>query len=111
MGCNGAERDVGGGGAMGGMIMGVRKGLEMKEEEDREREGMMVKKVRLGGDWWRIIGVYVNKDLQGKLEELKEWTEEREEGVRMVIEGDFNARTGTEGGGRYGAWKRRKELV
>lgn len=77
-----------------GVIMGVRKELEMVEGVDREKEGLMVRKVRIRRDWWRIIGVYVNKDLQRKVEKMKEWTEERKDGVRTVIGGDFNARTG-----------------
>ena len=40
----------------------------------------------------------VNKDLQRKMEEMGEWIEEREDGARVVIGGDFNARTGREGG-------------
>lgn len=40
--------------------------------------------------------MYVNKDLESKLEMLKEWIQEKEE--RVVIGGDFNARTGREGG-------------
>lgn len=37
-----------------------------------DREGLVTGKVWLGG-WWRIVGVYVNKDLESKLEMLKEW--------------------------------------
>lgn len=55
-----------------------------KEEEVIEREGLVTGKVWLGG-WWRIVGVYVNKDLESKLEMLREWIEEKEEGVRVVI--------------------------
>lgn len=40
--------------------------------------------------------MYVNKDLESKLEMLKEWIQEKEERVRVVIGGDFNARTGRE---------------
>lgn len=86
------------GGAMGGMIMGVRIDIKMeKEEEVIEREGLVTGKIWLGG-WWRIIGVYVNKDLESKLEMLREWIEEKEERVRVVIGGDFNARTGRQSG-------------
>lgn len=34
-----------------------------------------------------------------KLKGLREWMEEREKGVRVLIVGDFNARTGKKGGG------------
>lgn len=86
------------GSAMGGMIMGVRIDIKMeKEEEVMEREGLVTGKVWLGR-WWRIVGVYVNKDLESKLEMLREWIEEKEEGVRVIIGGDFNARTEREGG-------------
>lgn len=37
-------------------------------------------KICLRGDWWRIVGVYLNKDLDRKLERLREWVEEGEEG-------------------------------
>lgn len=50
-------------------------------------EGIMVRKVCLGGVWWRGIGVYVNRDLDAKLNALKEWVEEREEVVRTIIGG------------------------
>ena len=65
--------------------------------------------------------MYINKDLQRKLGELKRWTEEREEGVRVVIGGDFNARTGEEeermgeeveeGGGEMGSRRSKDEVV
>ena len=54
----------------GGMIMGVRKGMEMRGESRGEMEGMMTKGVKMGEEWWRIVGVYVNQDLERKLEEL-----------------------------------------
>jgi len=43
---------------------------------------------------------------------LKEWIEEKEEGVRVVIGGDFNARTGREGGrieGEEGGCEERRD--
>jgi len=46
--------------AMGGISLGVRKELESKKEKGWERrDGIMVRRVRIGGDWWRIVEVYV----------------------------------------------------
>jgi len=42
--------------------------------------------------------VYVNGDMEKKLEELRGWMEEKEEGVKTIIGGDFNTRTEREGG-------------
>lgn len=85
--------------AMGGIIVGIRRGMEVeKEKEDREVKGIMSIKIQVKGNWWRVIGVYVNNDLDKKLEKLREWMEEREEEVGIVIGGDFKARTGREGG-------------
>lgn len=44
----------------------------------------------------RVVGVYVSKDLTEKLEALGEWIEEREREGRVIVGGDFNARTGQE---------------
>ena len=93
-----AKRDNKKGRARGGRLMRVRKGLEMRGEGRGEIEGILTKEVRMGREWWRIVGVYINKDLDRKLGELGEWTEETEGGIRKVIGGDFNARTGEEGG-------------
>jgi len=84
--------------AMGGMIMGWREEIEIEEEEEEEEEGIITKKLNLDGRWWRIVGVYVNKDLEGKMDKLRRWMEDREEEVSVIIGGDFNARTGRKGG-------------
>lgn len=48
--------------AMGGMIMGIRKELNEKEQETyTEEEGLMMGGVRVGGERWKIIGVYVKE--------------------------------------------------
>lgn len=66
----------------------------------------------LGGKWWWLVEVYVNNDLEEKkLETLREWMESTEEGVRVLIGGDFNARTGEVGGGvenKEGEWRTRR---
>jgi len=40
----------------------------------------------------------VNKDMESKLEELREWMEGKKRGIRNIIGGDFNAWSGEEGG-------------
>jgi len=52
----------------------------------------------------------VNGDMEKKLEELKEWMEEWEEGVKTIIGVDFNARTGREGGKVKKKGKREKGI-
>lgn len=63
-----------------------------------EREGIIAGRIRCGEKRWRIAGVYVNGDMEEKLEGIREWVEERGSGVKTLIGGDFNARTGREGG-------------
>lgn len=43
--------------------------------------------------------IYVNGDMDRELESVKEWMEETEEGIRIIIGGDFNVRMGEEGRG------------
>lgn len=48
-----------------------------------------MKKARTGGEVWRMVGVYVNGDMERKLHGLKKWMKgERQE--RIIIKGDFN---------------------
>lgn len=84
-----ASRNKRKGRAKRGMVIGVKKGVKVeKSKRERGMEGLLVTKVCLGGVWWRMIGVYVNKeDLEVKLQALREWIEEREEGVRVIIGG------------------------
>lgn len=82
----------------GGMLIGVKKNIKVEMEEEEEEEGKMVCKIKIGGEDWRIVGVYVNLDLERKLEGIRKWMEEEEEEVRTLIGGDFNARTREEGG-------------
>ncbi|XP_071577594.1 uncharacterized protein [Temnothorax nylanderi] len=86
--------------ACGGMLIGIRSGLEEIKEGSRmeEEEGKLEVKIRVGKETWRIIGIYVNKDIDKKLEGLKECMEKGDMGIKTIIGGDFNARTGEEGG-------------
>jgi len=82
--------------AMGGMLMGVRGGIEIIKRE--EEEGIMMRVIRLkGGEIWRVVGVYIN-NVEEKWGKLREWIEGRERGGQMIIGGDFNARTEELGG-------------
>lgn len=65
-------------------------------------EGVMMGSVKWERGVIRVVGVYVNGDIEKKLEGLKKWMESREEGVRTIFGGDFNARTGREGGREIG---------
>jgi len=86
--------------AMGGMVMGIRKELMEKGEEIMtENEGIMVGNIKLGKQNWRIVGVYIKDNMERMLQRLEEWVEEERGGRYTLIGGDFNARTGREGGG------------
>ncbi|KMQ90718.1 hypothetical protein RF55_9492 [Lasius niger] len=81
------------------MLVGVRVEIRIEKEKGKKNEeGILSVKVWLVGDLWRLVGVYVNNDMEKKLEELRDWVEEKEVGVRALVGGDFNARTGREGG-------------
>lgn len=59
--------------------MGIKKGIEVREEEEwRDREEM-ARKVKLGKKWWRIVGVYVNGDIESKIDDMRSWMENKEE--------------------------------
>lgn len=85
---------------MRGMIMGIKEeGGRIKAAEIGEkREGIMVADIEVGREKWRVIGIYINGDMERKMEELKEWTEEKEGNKWTIVGGDFNARTGRRGG-------------
>jgi len=96
--------------AIGGMLVGVRKGIETIEEGVQEEvEGIVTKIIKIGKEKWRVIGVYSNGDLEGKWEKIKDWAEDKRGGVRTVLGGDFNARTRELGGWWEGRDERGEE--
>lgn len=66
----------------------VERGLEI----EIGREGVIVGRIGLKEEIVRIVGVYVNGDLELKLGCMKDWMEGREKGVLTIIGSDFNAR-------------------
>lgn len=47
--------------------MGIRRVLVLRDEEEANREeGIMVEKVRYGKGSIRVVGVYVNEDIEKK---------------------------------------------
>ena len=76
--------------------MGVKKGLEGKEEWT-DKEGMLVKKVQWKGEKWGIRTVYCRGNSKEILERVSEIVgmEGKREG--WIVGGDFNARTGERG--------------
>lgn len=81
--------------------MGMRKGLKERGVEMKaEREGIIVGMVKLGGEVWKVIGVYVrNEEFEKLMQEIGGIIGERESDVRVIMSGDFNARTRRQGGG------------
>ncbi|XP_029163724.1 golgin subfamily A member 6-like protein 22, partial [Nylanderia fulva] len=98
-GVQGASRKNERGRAIGGMIMGMRKEIAEKGEEmEMEKEGFAIGRVKVGGERWRVIGIYAGQGIEKACKEMEQWTEEKENEVYTIIGGDFNARTGEEGG-------------
>lgn len=85
--------------ACGGILFGVRRGMKVKEtrREGGEMGRMMIGRIRLREEFWRIGLVYMQGDRNGMWKEFKSWTKVKGED-KMLIGGDFNARTEEEGG-------------
>lgn len=64
-------------GRAGRMIIAIRRGIKIeRKNEGHDKEALMVRKVWVRRNCWRIIEVYINNDIEKKLEDLKEWRQE-----------------------------------
>lgn len=69
------------------MVVGIRRVLEKgREREGLDVEGVIKKRVNLWGREWKVVGVYINGDLEEKLKEVDGWVED--------VEGEDNSRRG-----------------
>lgn len=90
--------------AMGRLCVGIRVEIEMEKGTEEGKEGLMTVKIWLGKEEWRLVGIYVNNDLEMRIEDMRKWIEEKGEKERVLIGDDFNARKRRResGEGRYG---------
>jgi len=94
--CQYAIREKKKGRAKGGIITGVRKGIEeINVEETKAIDGIQERKLRLEGRLWRIISVYNNSSMKSKRREIEEMLGNLEEEI-LCIGRDFNVRIGKE---------------
>lgn len=83
--------------ASGGMILGMKKELVIKEKgQEKEVEGILTARIKYENGSWREVGVYIKGDMK-KLKEMEERMEGNRDGTRTIIGGDFNTKTGEEG--------------
>ena len=79
----------------GGIITGIRK--ELKEIEGaKSNKNVMVRKIELNNQIWSIITIY-SRGIEEIIKQINEIIKDTEEGCVMVG-GEYNARTGREGG-------------
>lgn len=63
-----AEKKNGKGKAMGGMVMGIKREIVEKGKGiETGKEGMIVGRVIVGEQSWRVVGVYVNGNMEEAL--------------------------------------------
>ena len=87
--------------AMGGMVVGIRKELSDRGSKIVELgEGLLSVGIKIGKESWRIVGVYIKEEgREGAMQLLRQMMESKDGEAKVIIGGDFNARTGREGGG------------
>jgi len=86
--CQYAVRAKKKGRAKGGIITGVRKGIEEINVEETKTNtgihGIQERKVRLEGRLWRIISVYNNNSMKSKRREIEEMLGDLEEEILCI---------------------------
>ncbi|XP_044595842.1 uncharacterized protein LOC123272891 [Cotesia glomerata] len=87
--------------ARGGILIGVKEGIEVGKKGKWDIEGWVEREVKLGEEWWWVVGAYINEDLDRKKKLMSRWMDEAWD-RRILIGGDVNARTGTDGGIKVG---------
>jgi hypothetical protein len=74
--------------AVGGIIIGVKLGIEEKRQERGEEEGCRKRNVHIGNEWWKIITVS-SKEMKTTARRVGDtMKEDREE--CMLGGGNFN---------------------
>lgn len=82
---------------MGELIMKIKGKLKENGTNKFGESGIMVGRVRQGGNRWSIVGVQVEETTERVLQGLKRWGEEKREREYVLIKGrDFKARAGKE---------------
>jgi len=83
-----------------GRLRGNKEWMEKRSGIKVKEEGIVVGRIKMGEQRWRIVEIYVRENMEEILKKLERWLEEKEKGrILSMIGGDFNARTGVEGGG------------
>lgn len=84
------------------MLVGIKSEIKREGKVECEEESLMAVKMRLEKEICRrIVGVYINEDIEKKLEKMRKWIY-RAERERIILGGGgdlMNAKTG-KGGGR-----------
>ena len=82
---------------MGGILIGVRKSIAGIVHDVKNYESILEKNILVNDNIWKIVVCYRrgnDKDMWKKIEKI---AEENGNGARIIVGGDFNARTGENG--------------
>ena len=93
-----AVREKKKGRAKGGMLLGVKKELKLKIEwMEKTTDEAIAARWRTGNEDWLWGITYMRHHKKENFKVMEEWIEKNKEGI-TVLNGDFNARTASEGG-------------